>query len=576
MGRAGGNMNKVSKATVTQAPASFPRHMTVEDTTSYVDVRSLNVYDFVDATYAGDAGFRDGTFLVPHPREAFYLTRRRSSYYVNAFKPIVNAMVDPVFKLEITRESKSDAMDSFVLNADNAGTPLQSIVHTAMQKARRCGLCFAVVDNVTSQELASVPTEKQAVTQRALPYTYIKRAQDCKKLTVDKYGKMETVTLYDGERIEAGKSTPQYRYWDAKVWRLVEYKMDDGHEVEVLVDEGAHNLGVVPVIAVNTFCESASLAKLPDPPLFDLAFLSFALFNKESLVVTLEQNQSFSIFYVSGYEGNNLVVSPTNFISVGDKAQFPPGFASPDAAHITNLVANCNRLQESIRALAQQNGVIGVVKESSGIAKEWDFRAEEAVLQRTATEAARLEMRIAELFDLYRNTKSGYTVTYPKQFSPTYSKERVDQALRIVETGVPPQAVSDAAWQEVVNEFWIGDEDTREEVTEAMDMEDDSERQSNIETEGADDVTPPPAGTDIAPDGLEGNAVTSQQVALNGAQVTSAVDVIKSVAIGELPRDSGIAILQVSFALSKDNAEAMMGSVGAGFTPTQPTDGATQ
>lgn len=52
------------------------------------------------------------------------------------------------------------------------------------------------------------------------------------------------------------------------------------------------------------------------------------------------------------------------------------------------------------------------------------------------------------------------------------------------------------------------------------------------------------------------------------------VEVIAKVATGELPRDSGIAILKAAFSLTDAQAEEIMGSVGKGFTPTAVGEGA--
>lgn len=52
------------------------------------------------------------------------------------------------------------------------------------------------------------------------------------------------------------------------------------------------------------------------------------------------------------------------------------------------------------------------------------------------------------------------------------------------------------------------------------------------------------------------------------------VEVITKVALGELPRDSGIAILKAAFSLTEVQAEEIMGSVGKGFTPTVKEEGA--
>ena len=55
--------------------------------------------------------------------------------------------------------------------------------------------------------------------------------------------------------------------------------------------------------------------------------------------------------------------------------------------------------------------------------------------------------------------------------------------------------------------------------------------------------------------------------ALNGAQVTAALEIVSKVAVGALPRESGVAMLVAFFQLTKAAAEEVMGAVGRGFVP---------
>lgn len=65
--------------------------------------------------------------------------------------------------------------------------------------------------------------------------------------------------------------------------------------------------------------------------------------------------------------------------------------------------------------------------------------------------------------------------------------------------------------------------------------------------------------------GIEGKA---SDVALNGAQVQSAQGIVAAVATGQLPRDSGVAMLVNFFNLPRESAERVMGTVGRDFKPT--------
>lgn len=55
---------------------------------------------------------------------------------------------------------------------------------------------------------------------------------------------------------------------------------------------------------------------------------------------------------------------------------------------------------------------------------------------------------------------------------------------------------------------------------------------------------------------------------LNGAQVTSLVALVAQVALGQVPRDAAIAIVQLAYSVDEATAERILGSAGAGFVPT--------
>ena len=59
---------------------------------------------------------------------------------------------------------------------------------------------------------------------------------------------------------------------------------------------------------------------------------------------------------------------------------------------------------------------------------------------------------------------------------------------------------------------------------------------------------------------------SGESVVLNGAQVTAAQGIVTAVAMGELPRDSGLSMLVEFFGIPFEAANRIMGTVGLGFT----------
>lgn len=93
----------------------------------------------------------------------------------------------------------------------------------------------------------------------------------------------------------------------------------------------------------------------------------------------------------------------------------------------------------------------------------------------------------------------------------------------------------------------------------------------DIEAERDDDdgdpVEIPEGGEPSLP---EGAVEDVQKTALNGAQVQAAQGIVQSVSDGILPRDSAIGMLMQFFRMTREQALAIMGSVGDGFEPRRP------
>jgi hypothetical protein len=64
--------------------------------------------------------------------------------------------------------------------------------------------------------------------------------------------------------------------------------------------------------------------------------------------------------------------------------------------------------------------------------------------------------------------------------------------------------------------------------------------------------------------------VKDAAAALNGAQVSSLLEIVTAVAQGQLPRASGVAMLLAAFPLTADQAESVMGEVGRSFVISPP------
>lgn len=83
----------------------------------------------------------------------------------------------------------------------------------------------------------------------------------------------------------------------------------------------------------------------------------------------------------------------------------------------------------------------------------------------------------------------------------------------------------------------------------------------------------PEPADQAAPDDLTEpqGAEKDPTAALNGAQVKSLMDIVLAVAGGQIPRPTGAALITAAFPLSQEQADQILGTVGAGFVPAAPS-----
>lgn len=105
-------------------------------------------------------------------------------------------------------------------------------------------------------------------------------------------------------------------------------------------------------------------------------------------------------------------------------------------------------------------------------------------------------------------------------------------------------------------------------------IEPDPEITEEPELEEAD-----PISTETGPDSQnETEGISSDPgvpvaaVTMNGAQVSSLLEIIASVSAGTLPRGTAIQIISIAFNLSAERADVILGSVGQGFKPATESE----
>lgn len=428
---------------------------------SAIDVRNINKYVFVSNTYNGTAGYRDGTYLFPFARESFYEERKKMAFYRNFLKPIIQAVTEPVFTKPVSRETDNAIFEAFLNNVDNRGSQIEANAYNVAVLSRLHGVTFIVMDNYNDLETMTV---NAAIEARRYPYVYIQPAYTVSNHETDDFGKLISITFYHVEKWNDGKDVDVFVTWN-DMTRTVEYVRKD----KVLASETYdHNLGILPVISVYS---DTYLDILPDPPVYDIAKLNYAIFNKDSELRDQERAQAFSLLYMqTDTNSNNIAIGPHNvlILPASQDVTIPPGYISPDANIMSMLKENTETLIQSIFSAAQQQGVVAI-RETSGIAEAYKFRAQANQLQKTAFMSEEYENKLAELFSRYIGSQFEYNVSYEKNYDPYYSRVSSEELSKLLTLDLPTEVKNALKKSLVVKTLDHLDDEMLAELMEAID-----------------------------------------------------------------------------------------------------------
>lgn len=400
-----------------------------------------NKYEFVRNAYRGTGGFRDGYYLVVFPGETMYPERRQLAAYKNYVRPIVDAMVNPIFKKPIERTCKEGVTklyyDAFLTDCDMGGRGLDAFMKDVAISACRCGMTYLVVDNIPKEQQPK--DAATAIAERALPYVYVKEPDKVHDIVYDRFSRITSITFCDAKQMVGSKEEDTYIRWDANESVHFYFKNEGDKKIEVVLTQNIHGLGILPVVSVWAV-PYIPKCKEPDSPIYDLARLNCAMFNIDSERREIHRKQGFSLFcYQDDEPATSITVGAGNSFRYSTQANNAPSYASPDPAIAAGMLAESQDIRAELFKIAEQSGVKAVQISNSGIAKEWDFQAYGFVLANVSNFCKVAEDRLSLIFCKYiegPQAQNIIVVTYPTKFEPKSGEQDLKQITMCNDIGI--------------------------------------------------------------------------------------------------------------------------------------------
>jgi len=428
------DINKVGGADETNKDVISHRHP------EYNGISSI--WDFFLLSYhGGEAYTAANLFRYFKEGQEEFNSRVARSYRENHSRRVVDLINSYLFKEAPIRRTKNERLERFIEDADGKGNSLDHVMKEVSQFSSVLGRVYIVCDK------KALPEEERTGTQadnlKTTPYIYIVYPQDMLDISIDEFGVVRWALVREQERrgeesIFTAESVlkPRYRLWEKGKWSLYD---EGGKEV----DSGETGIDIVPIIPVDherrTVYSGQSL-------IADIAYLDRAIFNNWSRLDTIVCDQTFSqlIFPIEGMmsaviEDKELreqfmALATNRVLLYSMQAGVPPQFISPDASQAEFIL---NMIQVQVKQLYASLGLQGEiateVKQTTGVAKAYDFDKLNKLLANKADNLEAAEERLFKVVDkwLGLSGKPDIEVSYPDEFDTRGLVDELNIAERV-------------------------------------------------------------------------------------------------------------------------------------------------
>lgn len=376
---------------------------------------------FLLDAYSGKGGFKDGSYLVAHPRESDdkFARRKELAVYPNYCRKILNVFIGFLWAQAPQRGDTSDLYNDFLENSDGKGTALDAVLRDYQRLAVIMGTVYIIVDKST-EEAATRADEP-------LPYLTVRFKSQVEDEVKDRFGEWESITFR-----ETSGNENLLRTFTRDGWRLEKDKQ--------IIDRGEYSLGRVPVVALHADKPLNPTDSSGDSFFFDLAQLNWDLFNLRSELRELLRSQTFSILSLPVATDKereslkDLTISTENALAYNPANGGKPDFIAPPADPVNAYVEKVADTRLEIYQVANLEFVGGV--QQSGVALSFHFQEANSSLRTLAEQCEVAEKEICDLVHLWQGQEAQGYIAYNNDFNLSDLAQSIAAAMDSVTLGL--------------------------------------------------------------------------------------------------------------------------------------------
>ncbi len=394
--------------------------------------------------------------LVQYPRESDekYAARAAVSVYENHLLEAVDRFVGYLGRRPPMRSGlESPLLAAFAEDADGRGSNIDQMMREVSEQMRARGSALVLLDMPDVEPATSMQDQ---IARRVVPWARVIKPELLVAYEIDRdTGLFVSATLPERREVDGTVSDCEITY-TATEW-VVRLRGE-------VVKRGDHPFGACPVLPVTEnnglFPQVGSYAQI--------AGLSLRVFNANSELDEILRGQTFSLLTLQVPADAAHDFDPaTTAATIGTHSMLvhrgiTPAFVSPDSGPATVYMQRIERLEASIRRIAQDDATTVEGAQESGIARRQRFERLNSDLATFAKQLQGLERRIWAMVARALNTPSTrVSVTYPTDFNMVDTMAELGVLQEMQAAGMPEVVLSEKRAQVVGSEFDALDGDTK-------------------------------------------------------------------------------------------------------------------
>jgi hypothetical protein len=433
-------------------------------------VQIFKDYDFFRRSYEGGSAYRDGKFLIQHPREKGpdYERRLEQASFVNFCRDVVEIYVSYLYREQPERkaEKSDEVLEAFLKNADLEGRAWGKVMRNLSKMASYYGVMGAIVDKPKGEAEASRGAELEAGVR---PYiaAYTPLAIWDWKFGKDENGvpRLEWIVLEE----DNDNGPTVLIKWGLETWERFKQEGDNGSGNDFKSFElGDNNLDQIPFALLLNRDSFKKMTGVSD--IADIAPVNRRIYYLDSDALEIIDATAFPILEgpVEAIEDSSGKSQETEIgvQSLLKRPEDKEGFKWIEAPHtsLQQILEHRNSSINDIKYMAKTGQAdaskTGQVK--SGVALELEFQQLSALMVDKAENAEDFEHRVFELVGLWEDKDYEMIVKYARSFgirdlmhdldtaitskavvlSPTFQAELAKAfAARILPKDTPPETI---------------------------------------------------------------------------------------------------------------------------------------